>query len=94
MLLPVIGKRLVEGPILLCSNVTGVTCPNRLGLVELLVDFCLLLNLLLLLVLVFIVLFVLDLLNLGLALFVFTLFGFFLLLLLILNLLERVIRDN
>jgi hypothetical protein len=95
MILPVVSKRLVEGPIFLLRNVTRVTCPNRLGLVELLVDLSLLLDFLLL-VFSFIAFFVLDLLNLGLALFVFTLFGLFDLffLLFILDLLRRMIRDN
>jgi hypothetical protein len=97
MILPVVSKRLVEGPILLLRNVTRVTCPNRLGFVELLVDLSLLLDRLLL-VLGFTAFFVLDLLNLGLALFalfVFALFGLFgLFLLFILDLLRRMIRDN
>lgn len=95
MLLPVVSKRLVEGSILLWINVAGIACPNRLGFVKLLIDFCLLLNLLLLLVLVFIVVFIVDLFHLGLALFVLALFGFFFFfLLIVLNLLQRVIRDK
>ena len=88
MFLPVVGKGLVEGSILFLSNVVRITRPDRLRLVELLIDLALLLNLLLLLLLGF---FVLDLLNFGLSLFVLTLFGLFFI---ILDLLQHVIRAN
>jgi hypothetical protein len=88
MFLPVVGKGLVEGSILFLSNVVRITRPDRLRLVELLIDLALLLNLLLLLLLGF---FVLDLLNFGLSLFVLPLFGLFFI---ILDLLQHVIRTN
>jgi hypothetical protein len=88
MFLPVVGKGLVEGSILFLSNVVRITRPDRLRLVELLIDLALLLNLLLLLLLGF---FVLDLLNFGLSLFVLPLFGLFFI---ILDLLQHVIRAN
>lgn len=91
MILPVVSKRLVEGPILLLRDVRWVTCPNRLGLVELLVNLSLFLNLLLFLLLGLFIVFVINLLNLRLALFVFTLFDLFFV---IVNLLRCVIRDS
>ena len=74
MFLPVVGKGLVEGPILFLRNVVRVTRPDRLRLVELLVDLGLLLDLLFLLLLSF---FVLDLLDLGLSFFIFPFLGLF-----------------
>ena len=35
VVLPVVGERLVEGTVLLLGDITRVTCPNRLRLVEL-----------------------------------------------------------
>jgi len=93
VVLPVVSKRLVKGAILLLCDVARVTCPDRLRLIELLVDFGLLLDLLFLLFLGLILIFVLDLLNLGLALVVLILF-LFNLFFLILDLLQCVIRDN
>jgi hypothetical protein len=92
MILPVVGKRLVEGPILLLSNVARVTRPDRLRLVEFLIHLSLLLDLLFLFVLSLFLIIVIDLLDLGLSLFVLTLFD--LLLLVILDLLRHVIRDH
>ena len=88
MFLPVVGKGLVEGPILFLRNVVRVTRPDRLRLVELLVDLALLLDLLLLLLLSF---FVLNFLNLGLSFFILLLLGLFFI---ILDLLRHVIRTD
>ena len=65
---PIVRQALVECTILFLSNVVGVTRPDGLGLVQLLVGGLQLLNLLGLLLLLLI--FVLDLLDLGLILFV------------------------
>ena len=46
MIFPVIGQALVEGSVFLSGNVTGITRPNRLGLVELFFRDFLLLDLL------------------------------------------------
>ena len=54
MVLPVVGQALVEGRVLLWSDITRVASPERLGLVELLVLNGLLLDLLGLLLLLFI----------------------------------------
>lgn len=62
---PVVGETLVEGTVLLGRDVRGVTRPDGLRLVELLVGGLLLLDLLGLLVLGLVIL-VLDLLDLGL----------------------------
>ena len=70
--LPIIGERLVERPILVLRDVTRVASPNGLGLVELLVDLTLLLDLFLLLLFGFVAFFVVHFFNLGLALFVFS----------------------
>ena len=88
MFLPVIGKGLVEGPILFLRNVVRVTRPDRLRLVELLVDLGLLLDRLFLLLLSF---FVLNLLDLGLSFFIFPILG---LLFIIFDLLRHLIRDD
>lgn len=70
MILPVVGQALVEGSILLGSDILRIAGPDGLGLVKLLVGNLLLLDLLLLLFLALLLL--LDLLNLGLlALFLF-----------------------
>ena len=62
VVLPVIRKTLVERAILLLSNVVRVTSPDRLRLIEFLVNLRLLLNLLgLLLFLVFLIVYFLDL---------------------------------
>ena len=80
MVLPVVRQTLVEGGVLLLSDLRGVTRPDRLRLVELLVLNGRLLDLLSLLLLL--LLLIVDLLDLGLVL------GVFLLgLLLVLNLL-------
>ena len=93
MILPVVGKRLVERAILLLRNVVRVTGPDRLRLVELLIDLTLLLNLLrFLFVLGFVLVVIFNLLNLGLTLFIFTLFDLFFLV--ILDLLRHVIRNK
>ena len=92
MILPVVGKRLVERPILLLRNVARVTRPDGLRLVELLVDLLLLLDLLCFLFVLRFVLIVVDLLDLGLALFIFAFLDLFFLI--ILNLLRHVIRDG
>lgn len=65
VVLPVVGERLVEGTVLLLGDVGGVTSPERLGLVELLVLDSLLLDLLGLLLLLLILV---DFLDLGLVL--------------------------
>jgi hypothetical protein len=74
MFLPVVSKGLVERPILFLRNVIRVTRPDRLRLVELLVNLGLLLDRLFLLLFSF---FVLDLLDLGLSFFVLPLLGLF-----------------
>ena len=92
MFLPVVGKGLVEGPILFLRNVIRITRPDGLRLVELLVDLGLLLDRLFLLLLGF---FVLNLFNLGLSFFILPFLGLFLgLFFVILNLLRHVIRTN
>jgi hypothetical protein len=70
VLLPVVGQALVERGVLLSSDVRGVTSPDGLRLVELLVFNSLFLDLLGLLILL--VLLIVDFLNLGLL---FGLFG-------------------
>jgi hypothetical protein len=93
MILPVVGKRLVERSILLLRNVVRVTRPDRLRLVELLIDLTLLLNLpRFLFVLGFVLVVIFNLLNLGLTLFIFPLFDLFFLV--ILDLLRHVIRNK
>ncbi|SRR6266436_723127 len=96
MVLPVVGKRLVEGPILFWRDVVRVTRPDRFRLVELLVDLALLLDLLFLFLLGFVLIFVLDFLDLGLSFFVLSLLGLPLLGLffVILDLLRHVVRNN
>jgi len=64
VILPVVRQALVECSVLLGGDIRGVTCPDRLGLVQLLVRGLLLLDFLLLLVLG-LVLLVFDLLDLG-----------------------------
>ena len=92
MFLPVVGKGLVEGPILFLRNVIRITRPDGLRLVELLVDLGLLLDRLFLLLLGF---FVLNLFNLGFSFFILPFLGLFLgLFFVILNLLRHVIRTN
>jgi len=93
MFLPVVGKGLVERPILFLRNVIRITRPDRLRLVELLVDLALLLDRLLLLLLSF---FILNLLNLGLSFFVLAFLGlaFLGLFFVILDLLRHMIRTN
>ena len=62
VVLPVIRKALVERAVLLLSNVVRVTSPDRLRLIEFLVNLRLLLNLLgLLLFLVFLIIYLLNL---------------------------------
>jgi hypothetical protein len=83
MVLPVVGKRLVEGTILLLRDVVRVTRPDRLRLVELLVDLALLLDLLcFLFVLSFVLIVVLNLLDLCLSFFILSFFDFFFLVIL------------
>jgi hypothetical protein len=64
MVLPVVGQRLVERTVLLLGDIAGVASPDGLGLVELLVDNLLLLDLLGLLLVLILVL--IDLFDLGL----------------------------
>ena len=77
---PIVGQALVEGRVLLWSDITGVASPERLGLVELLVLNSLLLDLLGLLLLLLVLV---DLLDLGLLLVVLDFF------LIVLNLLRK-----
>ena len=63
MVLPVVGQALVEGTVLVLSDLSGVASPDWLRLVELLVLDSLLLDRLLLLTLLFLLVFV-DLLDL------------------------------
>ena len=81
VLFPVVGQALVEGTVLLRSDILRVTRPDRLRLVELLVLDGLLLDLLGLLLLL--VILIINLLDLGLV----TIFLFLRLLLVIFNLL-------
>ena len=74
MFLPVVSKRLIEGSILFLHDVVRITRPDRLRLVEFLVDLGLLLDFLFLLLLG---LFVLDLLDLGLPFFILLLLSLF-----------------
>ena len=83
MVFPVVGQALVEGGVLLLGDVGGVTSPDGLGLVKLLVNDSLLLDLgLLLLLLLFLLI---DLLDLGLLA---------LLLLLLLGLVLNLLQDE
>ena len=92
VILPVVAEALVEGTIFLRGDVAGVTGPEGLGLVELLILNSLLLNGLLLLGLLFLLIFV-DFLNLGLLLvFLLGLLFLNLLFFLILNLLLYVVN--
>jgi hypothetical protein len=92
MFLPVVGKGLVEGPILFLRNLVRITRPDRLRLVKLFVDLGLLLDRLFLLLLNF---FVLNLLNLGLSFFVLPFLRLFLrLFFVILDLLRHVIKTG
>jgi hypothetical protein len=70
MVLPVIGQALVESTVLLGGDVLGITSPNGLGLVELLVGDLLLFDRLLLLLLLALLVFI-NLLDLGLLAFLF-----------------------
>ena len=84
MIFPVIGQALVERAILLLGDVTGITSPERLRLVKLLILYGLLLDLLGLL---FLILVLINFLNLGLL----TLLFFLLLSLIIFDLLYTLI---
>jgi hypothetical protein len=88
MFLPVVGKGLVEGPILLLRDVVRVTRPDRLRLVEFLVNLALLLDRLFLLLLSFVVLYLL---NLGLSFFILPFLSLFFV---ILDLLRHMIRTD
>jgi hypothetical protein len=88
MFLPVVGKGLVEGPILLLCDVVRVTRPDRLRLVEFLVNLALLLDRLFLLLLSFVVLYLL---NLGLSFFILPFLSLFFV---ILDLLRHMIRTD
>lgn len=81
VLFPIVGQALVEGGVFLSGDVLGVTSPQRLGLVELLILSCLLLDLLGLLLLFLLLVF--DFLDLG-----FLTLGLFLNFLVILNFLQ------